>query len=62
MIIVVLGVSLLVFVLTRVLPSDPVAYFLGPRATPASIEQAKKELKLDLPIHIQYIQYMGTEF
>jgi len=57
-VIVVLGVSLLVFVLTRVVPSDPVAYMLGPRATPASIEQVKKELKLDLPIPIQYIQYI----
>lgn len=62
MVAVVLGVSLLVFILTRVVPSDPVAYVLGPRATPASIEQLKKELKLDLPIPIQYIQYIKEIF
>jgi len=62
MVLVVLGVSLLVFVLTRVVPSDPVAYLLGPRATKASIEQVKKELKLDLPIPIQYIQYIKGIF
>ena len=62
MVAVVLGVSLLMFILTRVVPSDPVAYVLGPRATPASIEQLKKELKLDLPIPIQYIQYIKEIF
>ena len=43
-IVVLFGVVLMTFILTRVIPSDPAAKWVGPRATPKQIEAAKIEL------------------
>lgn len=62
MIIVLLGVSVLIFVLTRVLPGDPVAAALGDRATAEQMEQLRAELGLDLPLVQQYGRFVGGLF
>ncbi|MCX7037679.1 MAG: ABC transporter permease [Spirochaetes bacterium] len=49
----------LVFVVLRVMPGDPVSSMLGGHAPEKVIEQKKKELGLDKPIAIQYIEYLG---
>src|SRR6056297_2092522 len=51
------GVILITFFLTRVIPSNPAAQWVGPRATPEQIQQATVELGLDKPIYIQFIKY-----
>jgi ABC-type dipeptide/oligopeptide/nickel transport system permease component len=54
-----LGVIVLTFVLTRILPGDPAAYFAGPAATPDSIEQIRRQLGLDRNVAAQFLGYLG---
>ena len=53
------GVVIVTFLLTRVLPGDTAAYFAGPAATPAAIEQVRKALGLDRPMHEQFVSYVS---
>ncbi len=53
------GVTTLVFIVTQVLPGDPVDLMLGETARPAQREQLRKTLGLDRPIGVQYAEYMG---
>lgn len=57
--VVLFGVIGITFFLTRVIPSDPAAQWVGPRATQAQIEKAKIELGLDKPIYEQFGKYLG---
>lgn len=52
------GVVIVTFLLTRVLPGDTAAYFAGPAATPAAIEQVRKALGLDRPMYEQFVSYV----
>ena len=56
---VLLGVTLITFFLTRVVPSDPAAKWVGPRATPEQIAQATIKLGLDQPLYIPFQKYLG---
>jgi len=56
--IVLLGVVTITFVVARLVPSDPAAKWVGPRATPAQIEQARIELGLDRSLPVQYLRYI----
>jgi peptide/nickel transport system permease protein len=56
-IIVLFGVTIITFFLTRVLPSDPAAKWVGPRATHEQIAQATIDLGLDKPLYVQFIRY-----
>lgn len=53
------GVIVVSFVLTRALPGDPAAYFAGPAADAASIEQVRVNLGLDRPLPEQFLYYVG---
>lgn len=53
-----IGVVVLTFLLTRVLPGDPAAYFAGPAATPASIEQVREQLGLNRSAPEQFVGYI----
>ena len=53
------GLSLFIFLLVRVLPGDPAAVALGEFATREQIEQLRRELWLDRPVHIQYIKFIS---
>ena len=54
-----LGLTLLIFVFTRLLPGDPATTILGERATPENMALVREALGLDRPLHEQYFQYMG---
>lgn len=56
--VVVIGISAITFFLARVAPSDPAALWVGPQARPEQVEQARIELGLDEPLHIQYFIYI----
>jgi peptide/nickel transport system permease protein len=58
-IIVLFGVVTITFVITRVIPSDPAARWVGGRATREQIAQARIELGLDQPVTVQYVRYIG---
>ena len=54
-----IGVVVVTFLLTRVLPGDPAVYFAGPAATPQSIAEIRKTLGLDRPLPEQFAHYVG---
>lgn len=56
----VVGVIIVTFLLTRVLPGDPAAYFAGPAATPAAIAEVRKQLGLDRSLPEQFVSYVGN--
>jgi ABC-type dipeptide/oligopeptide/nickel transport system permease component len=53
-----IGVVIVTFLLTRVLPGDPAVYFAGPAATPQSITDIRKSLGLDKPLPEQFVRYV----
>jgi ABC-type dipeptide/oligopeptide/nickel transport system permease component len=56
---VLLGISFLVFMLMHIAPGDPVSLLLGDDATPADIEQTRRELGLDQPLLVQYWDFLS---
>lgn len=59
-VLVLFGVVLITFVLTRVIPSNPAAQWVGQRATAEQIQAAKVELGLDKPLYVQLGKYLGN--
>ncbi|MDO5016419.1 MAG: ABC transporter permease [Eubacteriales bacterium] len=57
---VLLGVTLLVFLILSLAPGDPAKTILGEMATPEAIEQLREEMGLNDPILVQYGRYMGN--
>lgn len=58
MIPVMLGVYTLVFVVMQVLPGDPAQIRAGPGASAEAIENIRRQMGLDKPIPIQYVDYL----
>ena len=54
---VMIGVSVITFAISHVIPADPVAAALGDHATDAQIAQFRAEYRLDRPLPEQYISY-----
>ena len=55
---VLIGVSVITFFLARVVPSNPAALYIGPKARTEDIERVTKQLGLDKPLPVQYGIYM----
>lgn len=53
-----LGLSVLIFVICRVMPGDPVRLALGPRAHQSTVEQLRKQMHLDKPVPVQYYYWL----
>src|SRR5690606_4257328 len=53
-----IGLSLLTFMISRILPGDPVGLAAGPQATPEIKEALRREFGLDQPLPLQYVTYM----
>ncbi len=54
------GVSIVVFLLIRLIPGNPAIAILGERATPELIARVQNQLGLDLPIWRQYFHFLGN--
>src|SRR5579862_5750347 len=52
------GVSMLMFAIARVIPGDPARIALGPNATDAQVQALRHERHLDQPIPEQYWFYV----
>jgi peptide/nickel transport system permease protein len=52
------GVSIVVFLLVRLIPGDPATAMLGGHATPETIREARAQLHLNEPIWRQYWDYL----
>ena len=57
--IVLIGVSLLIFAIARVIPGDPARIALGPNATAAAIAALRERLHLDDPFVLQYGYFLA---
>ncbi len=55
---VILGVSIITFVLVRLIPGDPARVLLGTKATPEAIANIRAQFGLDLPMWQQYIYFV----
>ena len=56
---VLLGLSLITFALARVIPSNPAATYIGPKARPDDVARVAHQLGLDRPLPLQYLTYMA---
>ena len=58
MIPVLIGITLLVFLMLRMTPGDPARSMLGDGASEAEIQELREEMGLNDPLPVQYIRYM----
>jgi len=56
---VMLGISLITFVLIYYLPADPARMYAGPSATAETVARIRQQLGLDQPFWVQYFRYVG---
>src|SRR4029453_8643130 len=56
---VLVGVSFIVFVLSRLVPGDPAEVMLGPLATPGELASLREQFGLDRPILVQYGRWLS---
>jgi peptide/nickel transport system permease protein len=47
------------FILAYLIPAEPARAVAGPRASPETIAQVRKQLGLDDPLYVQYFRYLG---
>lgn len=59
MVISIFGVSIIGFVLFRIIPGDPVLMMVSPTASVEDIERLRHQLGFDLPIHVQYVRWLS---
>ncbi|ALM74044.1 ABC transporter permease [Thermococcus barophilus] len=57
---VIIGVVTVVFFVSRVIPSDPAALYVGAHPTPEAIEKAREQLHLNDPLIKQYAYYLWS--
>ncbi len=58
MVLVVLGVTLITFIISHLIPGDPARLIAGERATDEIVAAIRTRLGLDLPLYQQYWNYM----
>jgi peptide/nickel transport system permease protein len=56
---VIVGLTIIMFAIARLLPGDPVALAAGPNATKAEIAALAAEYGMDKPIWVQYANYVS---
>jgi len=61
-ILVLLGLSVLIFIIARTLPGDPARLALGPFASKDQIENLRHEMGMDKPLPVQYWTYIAGIF
>ena len=54
-----LGTTLIIFVLVRVVPANPAVTIAGPKADPETLAAIRKDLGLEDPVVVQYGRYVG---
>lgn len=59
---VLLGISIITFVLIRSIPGDPARVLLGPRSTEEAIRRVRDQFGLDEPLWLQYFYFIKNLF
>jgi peptide/nickel transport system permease protein len=60
MLLVLLGVSVVVFGVIHITPGDPARIMLGPSAREEDVQQLRVQLGLNQPIYMQYLHWLGN--
>ncbi len=55
---VLIGLSVITFVISHMVPGDPVGLAAGPGATPQQLDTLRRAYGMDKPFPLQYLQYM----
>ena len=55
---VLIGLSVITFVISHMVPGDPVGLAAGPGATPQQLDALRRSYGMDKPFPLQYLQYM----
>src|SRR5262249_41474055 len=58
-VVILLGITLLTFLVAFVIPSDPARTVAGPKADPETLATIRHDLGLDQPLWVQYASYIG---
>jgi peptide/nickel transport system permease protein len=53
-------VSLIIFIIMRIVPGDPAQMVLGERASPAAVARLRESMGLNDPLHVQYIDFVSN--
>ncbi len=56
----VLGIATIVFFLLSLAPGDAASFLVSPNMTPEALEQIRRNMGLDQPVHIRYLRWMGA--
>jgi peptide/nickel transport system permease protein len=56
------GIATIIFFVLRLAPGDPTTFYFNPNIPPDVIEQLRRNLGLDQPLHIQYVRWLTSFF
>src|SRR6056300_917831 len=59
-ILILIGITFITFILTYIIPADPVRMLAGRSATAETVESIRQQLGLDKPLIEQYINYLSN--
>ncbi|MCK4246782.1 ABC transporter permease, partial [Candidatus Bipolaricaulota bacterium] len=59
---VLVGLSVLIFIIARILPGDPARLALGPFASQEMVARLRHQMGMDQPLHLQYVAYVRGIF
>jgi peptide/nickel transport system permease protein len=57
-----IGIATILFFVLRLAPGDPTTFYFNPNIPPDVIEQLRRNLGLDQPLHIQYVRWIAAFF
>ena len=52
------GLMVITFTISHIIPADPIAFFAGENATPEQIEALRARYGFDKPLYIQLMNYL----
>jgi peptide/nickel transport system permease protein len=56
----VLGIATIVFFVLNLAPGDPASLYMSPTVSPDALEQMRRNMGLDQPVHVRYVRWMGS--
>ncbi|MBQ8054004.1 MAG: ABC transporter permease [Lachnospiraceae bacterium] len=57
-VVILIGVALLIFIMLRVVPGNPIEIMMGEHANQSTVDRMTAELGLDKPIYVQFFRYI----
>lgn len=57
-VLILIGITLITFLLTYLVPADPARLMAGRNASPQTVESIRQQLGLDQPLPVQYLRYL----